>query len=158
MARRRMVGGQQSRRTASPRSEHEHPKTKLLPKLEIHSDEAGAQDALGGTRREEHERSALVDSKALPVEASSSATDVTTEKNGPITTGAATSFSSATVVRLVNTTGTAQVITVVETQSGTVIGSFTMPTGAVEYLEKNPTQCVFAANAGVLGSKVGFTA
>ena len=41
-----MVGGQQSRRTASPRSEHEHPKTKLLPKLEIHSDEAGPQDAL----------------------------------------------------------------------------------------------------------------
>ena len=91
MARRRMVGGQQSRRTASPRSEHEHPKTKLLPKLEIHSDEAGPQDALGGTRREEHERSVLVDSKAIPVEASSSAT----EKNGTITTGAAVVASVA---------------------------------------------------------------
>ena len=86
-----MVGGQQSRRTASPRSEHEHPKTKLLPKLEIHSDEAGPQDALGGTRREEYERSALVDSRALPVEASSSAT----EKNGTITTGAAVVASVA---------------------------------------------------------------
>jgi|TARA_A100001011_G_C14299655_1_gene840158 hypothetical protein len=76
----------------------------------------------------------------------------------PTTTGTATSFSEATVVRLVNTHSGNHLVTVVETQSGTVIGSFTMPTGAVEYLEKNPTQCVFAANAGVLGSKVGFTA
>tara|TARA_X000001382_G_scaffold120549_1_gene102151 strand:+ start:811 stop:1080 length:270 start_codon:yes stop_codon:yes gene_type:complete len=76
----------------------------------------------------------------------------------PTTTGTATSFSEATVVRLVNTHSDNHLVTVVETQSGTVVGSFTMPTGAVEYLEKNPTQCVFAANAGVLGSKVGFTA
>ena len=100
-----MVGGQQSRRTASPRSEHEHPKTKLLPKLEIHSDEAGPQDALGGTRREEYERSALVDSRALPVEASSSATEKNTcrplqpggghDDDGIITTGAAVVASIA---------------------------------------------------------------
>lgn len=76
----------------------------------------------------------------------------------PITTGAATSFSSATVVRLVNTDTNAHLVTVVETQSGDVVGSFTMPAATVEYLEKNPTQCVFAANAGVLGAKVGFTA
>ena len=76
----------------------------------------------------------------------------------PTTTGAATSFSGATVVRLVNTHSGNHLVTVVETQSGTVVGSFTMPTGTVEYLEKNPTQCVFAANAGVLGAKVGFTA
>ena len=76
----------------------------------------------------------------------------------PTTTGAATSFSEATVVRLVNSHSSAHLVTVVETQSGTVVGSFTMPAGTVEYLEKNPTQCVFAANAGVLGSKVGFTA
>ena len=76
----------------------------------------------------------------------------------PNTVGAATSFSEATVVRLVNGHSSAHLVTVVETQSGTVVGSFTMPAGTVEYLEKNPTQCVFAANAGVLGSKVGFTA
>jgi len=75
----------------------------------------------------------------------------------PITTGAATSFSEATVVRLVNTDTLAQVVNVVETQSGTGIGSFTMPAGTVEYLEKNPTQCVFASDAAVLGAKVGFT-
>ena len=76
----------------------------------------------------------------------------------PTTTGTATSFSQATVVHLVNTHSGNHLVTVVETRSGDVIGSFTLPTGSVEYLEKNPTQCVFAANAGVLGSKVGFTA
>jgi len=76
----------------------------------------------------------------------------------PTTTGTATSFSEATVIRLVNTHSGNHLVTVVETQSGDVVGSFTMPTGSVEYLEKNPTQCVFAANAGVLGAKVGFTA
>ena len=76
----------------------------------------------------------------------------------PTTTGTATSFSEATVVRLVNSHSSAHLVTVVETRSGDVVGSFTMPAGSVEYLEKNPTQCVFAANAGVLGSKVGFTA
>ena len=76
----------------------------------------------------------------------------------PTTTGTATSFSEATVVRLVNSHSSAHLVTVVETRSGDVVGSFTMPAGSVEYLEKNPTQCVFAANAGVLGAKVGFTA
>jgi len=76
----------------------------------------------------------------------------------PTTTGTATSFSEATVVRLVNTHSSNHLVTVVETAGGDVVGSFTLPTGSVEYLEKNPTQCVFAANAGVLGSKVGFTA
>mgnify|MGYP001232700156 FL=1 len=76
----------------------------------------------------------------------------------PVNTGTATSFSEATVVRLVNTHSGNHLVTVVETAGGDVVGSFTMPTGSVEYLEKNPTQCVFAANAGVLGSKVGFTA
>jgi len=80
------------------------------------------------------------------------------EASLPTTTGAAVSFTQATVVRLVNTDSANHLVTVVETQGGTVVGSFTLPTGAVEYLEKNPTQCVFAANAGVKGAKVGFTA
>ena len=75
----------------------------------------------------------------------------------PVNTGTATSFSSATVVRLVNTTGTSQVITVVETQSGTGIGSFTMLGNTTELLEKNASYCVFASAATVKGTKVGFT-
>ena len=75
----------------------------------------------------------------------------------PTTTGAATSFSEASAVRLVNTDSSAHLVTVVETQSGTVKGSFTLPASAVETLEKKYTHCVFAANAGVKGAKVGFT-
>tara|TARA_R100000406_G_scaffold67115_1_gene47575 strand:+ start:359 stop:631 length:273 start_codon:yes stop_codon:yes gene_type:complete len=75
----------------------------------------------------------------------------------PTTTGTATSFSEASVVRLVNTDSSAHVVSVVETRSGTGIGSFTMPAGSVEFLEKTYTHCVFATNAAVKGSKVGFT-
>jgi len=75
----------------------------------------------------------------------------------PTTTGAATSFSEASVVRLVNTDSSAHVVSVVETAGGSGIGSFTMPAGSVEFLEKKYTHCVFASNAGVKGSKVGFT-
>lgn len=76
----------------------------------------------------------------------------------PTTTGTATSFTQATVVRLTNTaTGDDHLVTLVETQSGDVVGSFTMLRGTTEFLEKKPTQCVFAANAAVLGAKVGFT-
>jgi len=75
----------------------------------------------------------------------------------PATTGAATSFSSATVVRLVNTDTSAHVVTVVETQGGSGIGSFTMPGGTVEQLVKNSSHCVYADSATVKGTKVGFT-
>ena len=75
----------------------------------------------------------------------------------PNAIGTATSFSEARVVRLVNTDSSAHVVSVVETRSGTGIGSFTMPATSVEFLEKEYSQCVFASNASVKGSKVGFT-
>lgn len=76
----------------------------------------------------------------------------------PTTTGTAVSFSQATCVRLVNTHNSQDyLVTLVETRSGDTVGSFTMPAGTVEFLEKQPTQCVFAANANIKGSKVGFT-
>jgi len=80
------------------------------------------------------------------------------EINLPTTTGTATSFTNATVVRLVNNSANAALVTVVETQSGTGIGSMTMPANSVEYLEKQPTYCVFASADTVKGAKVGFTA
>lgn len=76
----------------------------------------------------------------------------------PTTTGTATSFSSATVVRLVNTsTATDHLVTVVESQNGAVVGSFTLMRSQSELLEKQPSHCVYAANSAVLGAKVGFT-
>ena len=80
------------------------------------------------------------------------------EINLPTTTGAATSFTNATVVRLVNNSASAALVTVVETQSGNGIGSMTMPPNSVEYLEKQPSYCVFASADTVKGAKVGFTA
>ena len=75
----------------------------------------------------------------------------------PTTTGTATSFSEATVVRLVNTTSNAHLVTIVEVPSGAGVGSMTLPPNTVELLEKKPAHCIFAANAGVKGAKVGFT-
>ena len=75
----------------------------------------------------------------------------------PTTTGTASTFGNATVVRLINNGGTARLVTVVEEQSGTVVGSFTMPGNTVEYVEKDPSYVIFAAHASVLGAKAGFT-
>ena len=72
-------------------------------------------------------------------------------------TGSASTFGSATVVRLVNTDTDAHLVTLVEAANGTVVGSFTMPAGSVEFLEKVSTYAIFAANAAVKGAKAGFT-
>ena len=72
-------------------------------------------------------------------------------------TGSASTFGSATVVRLVNTDTDAHLVTLVEAANGTVVGSFTMPAGSVEFLEKESTYAIFAANAGVKGAAAGFT-
>ena len=75
----------------------------------------------------------------------------------PTTTGTATSFTEASVVRLINDDTSAHLVTVVETQSGSTVGSFTMPGGSVEFLEKQYAYCVWSASANVRGTKVGFT-
>ena len=75
----------------------------------------------------------------------------------PVSTGTASSLSEATVVRLVNTDTAAHAVSVVETQGGTGVGSFTMLGNTVEYLEKQASYCVFAVGGTVSGTKVGFT-
>lgn len=80
------------------------------------------------------------------------------EINLPTTAGTGVSFTEATLVRLVNTTASDNiVVTVQETRGGTGVGTFTMPGGTVEYLEKAPAHTVFASAAGLRGAKVGFT-
>ena len=75
----------------------------------------------------------------------------------PTNAGAATSFGAATVVRLVNTDSSSHKITILEEQSGSGIGSMTLPPNSVEYVEKRSSYVIFAADASVLGTKVGFT-
>ena len=76
----------------------------------------------------------------------------------PTTAGAATSFTEATVVRLVNTDTSAHTVSLLESVGGAGIGSMTLPAGNVEYLEKRSSQVLFASNALVLATKVGYTA
>ena len=71
----------------------------------------------------------------------------------------ASSFSEATVVRLVNTTSDARLVTVAENNGGSAtIGTFTILGSTSELLEKNPTDVVFVdSGTNVKGAKVGFT-
>ena len=70
----------------------------------------------------------------------------------------ASTFGSATVVRLVNNGSTARLVTIIDEVGGsTTIGTFTLPGNAVEFVEKKSTEAIFAADATVLGTKVGYT-
>ena len=77
----------------------------------------------------------------------------------PTTTGAGSSFAYATNVRLVNTAaaGTNHLVTITAGTGGTVVGSLTVLGGTAEIIEKQPAYTLFAANAAVKGSSVGFT-
>ena len=82
-----------------------------------------------------------------------------TQANVPNTVGAASSFSEATVVRLVNTTSDARLVTVAENNGGSAtVGTFTILGSTSELLEKNPTDVVFVdSGTNVKGAKEGFT-
>ena len=76
----------------------------------------------------------------------------------PTGSGSASNFDNATVVRLVNTvTNADHLVTVVETQGGTVVGSFTLMRSESVLLEKQSGHFVFAANAAVMAAPIGFT-
>ena len=79
----------------------------------------------------------------------------------PTTTGTATSLSEARRVRLCNISGANREITIVSTQSGDVVGKFTLPPtssgqAGIDIIEKEYTECIFASGANVKGVKVGF--
>ena len=70
----------------------------------------------------------------------------------------ASTFGSATAVRLINNSGTARLVTVIDEVGGsTTIGTFTMPGNTVEIVEKKSTEAIFAAANTVLGAAVGYT-
>lgn len=78
------------------------------------------------------------------------------QEDCPTSVGTASSFSQATVVRLYNANAAAQLITVLDSDFQG-IGSMTMPTGTVEYIEKKHSDLILAGSADVKGTKVGFT-
>jgi len=71
-------------------------------------------------------------------------------------TGTASNFSGASIVRLYNSTTSDHLVTLEQT-GGTDIGTLTLTAKGVVELRKLPTDKIFAANAGVLGVAVGFT-
>ena len=78
------------------------------------------------------------------------------EAAGGVDAANASTFGSATVVRLVNTTSTARVVTVATAVGGTTVGTFTLLGNTVEFVDKKSTQAIFAAHASVLGTSVGY--
>ncbi len=83
------------------------------------------------------------------------------EQNMGVTSSAnASTFSNATLVRVVNVSSdTTYLVTHVAAVGAgtTVIGSFRLPAGGVEYVEKKPTEALWAVNVAVKGAPVGFT-
>jgi len=76
----------------------------------------------------------------------------------PTGSGTASTFDSATVVRVVNTSESSDhLVTVVEGADGPVVGSFTLVRATSELIEKQNSHAIFAANSAVRGSKVGYT-
>jgi len=79
----------------------------------------------------------------------------------PKTTGAASSFSEARLVRLINDGVGISTVFVVETQSGTGIGSISMHGNTSLTIQKAYAHCIYAETVGaatsVKGAKVGFT-
>ena len=74
------------------------------------------------------------------------------------TSGSASTFGNATVVRVVNTaTNADHLVTVAESAGGTVVGTFTLMRSESALIEKQNSHVIFAANAAVKGSKVGYT-
>lgn len=74
-----------------------------------------------------------------------------------LSTSSGNTFGNATIVRLVNPTGSGVVITLRESDDTTAVGTFTIAAGQTELLEKEPDQRVRAASTSVLGVKVGYT-
>ena len=72
----------------------------------------------------------------------------------------ASTFNNAVALRVGNThaSTTFLVTHVAAVGAGTtVIGSFRLPAGGVEYVEKKPTEALWAANSAVKGAPIGFT-
>ena len=73
----------------------------------------------------------------------------------PTTAGAATSFGEATVVRVVNVSGSSATVGVA-TEVGQTGRFITIPTGTVQYVEKKHTEVLYASGT-VRGARVGYT-
>ena len=76
-----------------------------------------------------------------------------TEQAAPTSSGAGTNLGNASMIRCYNSGGTDRLITI-QLADNTAIGTFTLAGGAVEYVDKNITDEIFAAHAEILLTSV----
>ena len=74
----------------------------------------------------------------------------------PTTFGAATSLAQATVLRVVNVSGSTATIGVSTLVGAATTNFITIPDGTVEYIEKKHTEVLYASGT-VRGARVGYT-
>ena len=74
----------------------------------------------------------------------------------PTAAGSATSLEQATVVRVVNVSGSSATIGVSTLVGAASTNFITIPTGSVEYVEKKHTEVLYATGT-VRGARVGYT-
>jgi hypothetical protein len=71
--------------------------------------------------------------------------------------GSGTSISSATCVRLYNGAGAATTIAISAAVGASASYTFTLASGSVEFVQKLPTDIIWASAASIKATKVGFT-
>ena len=74
----------------------------------------------------------------------------------PTAAGSATSFAQATVIRVVNVSGSSATIGVCTVVGAATTNFITIPTGTVEYVEKKSTAVCYGTGT-IRAAKVGFT-
>lgn len=80
---------------------------------------------------------------------------ITTEIAAPTTSGTATTVSDADRVRVVNTTTSPHVLTMLD-ENDVVIGSMTLVGSQTEIIKKRETDKIYAANAGVRLTRITY--
>ena len=82
------------------------------------------------------------------------------QANAPTGSGTGTNLSKATCVMCVNTAaaGTNYLVTLQTASAAATLGTFTLIGGSVQFVEKDPTDEIFAANAAVKVTPVAFRA
>lgn len=73
---------------------------------------------------------------------------ITSEIAAPTTSGNASTVSNADIVRAVNTTTAAHLVTILD-EADAVIGSMTLTGGQSVFIKKRELDKIYAANAGV---------
>jgi len=81
---------------------------------------------------------------------------IATEETVGTTPGAATSISTATCVRLANSSGGDIAVGINTVVGAATTAFFTLPDGTVEFLEKEANSVIWASGA-LKANKVGFT-